>query len=64
MYSEAGMASFQLSPVKTAEVRAPKSEVAGSEGARFREISYRAAVKQIASLRTSLRNTAVEVKYR
>ena len=57
------MASFQLSPVNTALMRWLKSAVAGREGEIVREMSYRAKVKQKVSLRNSLRNTAVEVKY-
>ena len=39
VYKLAGIASFQLSPVKTALVRELKSDVAGREGERVREIS-------------------------
>lgn len=59
----AGIASFQLSPVKTFPTSVVNSDVAGAEGEIFCEISYSATVRQTASLRTSLRNTAVDVKY-
>ena len=57
------MASFQLSPVKTAMMRLPKREVAGKAGDDFLAVSYRAMVKQTVNLRSSLRKTAVDVMY-
>ena len=56
------MASFQLSPVKTALMREEKSDVAVAEGGRVREMSYRAIVRQTASLKTSVITTAVEAR--
>lgn len=58
------MASFQLSPVKTADERVENNVVAGEEGGRLLEMSYNAMVRDIVSLMTSFRKTAVEVKYR
>ena len=61
VYKMAGIASFQLSFVKMAEVKVAKSVVAGVlEGNRV-DISYSAIVNEIVSLRTSLRKTLVEV---
>ena len=64
VYSVAGMASFHPSPEKTDMYNCSKRTVAGVEGGRFCDISYMAIVKETASLMTSLRKTAVEVKYR
>lgn len=58
------MASFQLSPEKTVLVSEKKSDVAGRDGGAAFETSYRAIVKEMASLITSLRKTVVEVRYR
>lgn len=58
------MASFQLSPENTALVSEKKSDVAGRDGGAAFETSYRAIVKEMASLITSLRKTVVEVRYR
>ena len=64
VYRVAGIANFHPSPEKTDMYNCSKSTVAGVEGGSVLEISYIAIVKLIANLITSLRNTAVEVKYR
>lgn len=63
-YKHAGIASFQLSPVKTEPVRLLKREVAGKAGDEFLAMSYKAMVKQTVNLSNSLRKTAVDVMYR
>lgn len=56
------MANFHPSPENTDMYSCSKSTVAGVEGGRVWDISYMAIVKETASLMTSLRKTAVEVK--
>lgn len=58
------MASFQPSPLKTELYICWNRTVAGVEGARVLETSYIAKVREMASLISSVRNTAVDVKYR
>lgn len=62
VYKLAGIASFQLSPENTELEREKKREVAGIDGGIVFEISYSAIVRDIASLMTSLRKTAVDVR--
>jgi hypothetical protein len=64
VYSVAGIANFHPSPENTDMYNCSKSTVAGVEGGNVREMSYIAMVKLTANLMTSLRNTAVEVRYR
>jgi hypothetical protein len=64
VYSVAGIASFHPSPENTDIYNCSKRTVAGVEGGRVREISYMAIVNERASLITSFKNTAVEVRYR
>jgi hypothetical protein len=64
VYKLAGIASFQLSPENTAAVREERSDVAGTDGGADLETSYRATVRETASLTTSLKKTAVDVRYR
>jgi len=58
------MASFHPSPEKTDIYNCSKRTVAGVEGGSVREMSYMAIVKETANFMTSLRKTAVDVKYR
>jgi hypothetical protein len=64
VYNVAGIANFHPSPEKTELYNCSKRTVAGVEGGSVREISYMEKVKETASLITSFRKTAVEVKYR
>jgi hypothetical protein len=64
VYSAAGIANFHPSPENTDMYNCSKRTVAGVEGGRVRDISYRAIVRETASFTTSLRKTAVDVKYR
>jgi hypothetical protein len=64
VYRVAGIANFHPSPENTDMYNCSKSTVAGVEGGNVREMSYIAMVKLTANLMTSLRKTAVEVKYR
>jgi hypothetical protein len=63
VYSTAGIASNHPSPENTDIYNCSKRTVAGVEGGRVREISYIAIVNETASFMTSLRKTAVDVKY-
>ena len=58
------MASFQPSLEKTPLLNCLNMDVAGDMGAKLLEISYIANVREMASLMTSVRKTAVEGKYR
>lgn len=58
------MASFHPSPENTELYNCSKRTVAGVDGGRVLEISYRAILRDTASLITSFKKTAVEVKYR
>ena len=63
-YKHAGIANFQLSPVKTEPVKLLKRELAGKAGDEFLAMSYKAMVKQTVNLSSSFRKTAVDVMYR
>ena len=58
------MASFHPSLEKTPLLICLNIDVAGDIGAKLLEISYIANVREMASLMTSVRKTAVEGKYR
>lgn len=58
------MASFHPSPENTDMYNCSKRTVAGVEGGRVCDMSYITIVKETANLMTSLRRTAVDVKYR
>lgn len=58
------MAIFQLSPVKTALIKAPKSDVAGVDRGTVVATSYRETVKQTDSFVSSVKKTAEEGRYR
>ena len=62
VYSIAGIASFQLSPVNIALERLVKRTVAGADWGCLLESSYRAMVKLEHSLMISVRKTAVDGK--
>jgi hypothetical protein len=64
VYNAAGIASFHPSPEKTELYNCSNSTVAGVDGGRVREMSYSAMESETASLMTSLRKTAVDVRYR
>jgi hypothetical protein len=64
VYSAAGIDSFHPSPENTELKSCSKSTVAGVEGGKVRDISYRAMEIETANFMTSLRKTAVDVRYR